>query len=131
MSHTTTIETTFHNPEGIKRAAAALGLACRLGELQADGTLTATVTEELFNTTETGVASVQLEGWQYPFVIRADGRIRADNYNGQWGPPEALDRFTQQYAQEVGVMELEAKGMRMLGDPIRQDNGNVVIQMTI
>jgi hypothetical protein len=98
MSHIVTIATKVRDPAAITAACQRLGLAAPVQG-----------TAELFSGEATGLL-VQLPGWQYPVVIdAATGELRYDNYGGQWGAQEQLDRFLQSYAVEKVKLEARQK----------------------
>lgn len=97
MSHTMNIETEI-------RDLAALATACaRLNIKTETGTFT------LFQTTEEGTA-VYLDGWHYPAVIKKDGTVAYDTYNGKWGDDAKLKELTSYYGLEKAKMEARKKG---------------------
>ena len=99
MSHIVSIQTQVRDPVAIVSACRRLGLATP--EYQ---------TVQLFSSTATGLA-VQLSGWRYPVVCElSSGQIKFDNYNGQWGEQQELDRFLQMYAVERTKIEARKKG---------------------
>jgi len=67
-------------------------------------------TAQLFSGEATGLL-VQLPDWQYPVVIdTANGELRYDNYDGNWGDPGRLDAFLQAYAVERAKQAARVKG---------------------
>ncbi len=65
---------------------------------------------KLFRSKASGLA-VRLPGWQFPAVFdTAAGRVRFDNFYGNWGDPLQLDRFLQAYAVEKATLEARRKG---------------------
>ena len=98
MSHIVTIATKVRDPAAITAACQRLGLAAPIQG-----------TAELFSGEATGLL-VQLPGWQYPVVIDpATVELRYDNYGGQWGAQEHLERFLQSYAVEKVKLEARQK----------------------
>lgn len=53
---------------------------------------------------------IQLQGWRYPIVATADGKLAYDNYGGAWGEQRHLDTFLQAYAVEKTKIEARRKG---------------------
>jgi hypothetical protein len=89
LSHIVTITTEIRDPQAVAAACRRLGLpdpvqgAARLFSGEATGLL------------------VKLPNWLYPAVVdTATGQVRFDNYGGNWGPQEYMDRFLQAYAIE-------------------------------
>ena len=94
MSHIVQIQTQVKDPTAIREACRRLNL-----DPPEQGTFA------LFTREATGVA-VRLPGWNYPVVIDvASGELKYDNYEGEWGDPKELDRFTQAYAVEKSRIE--------------------------
>ena len=100
MSHTSKIELQLKDKEIIEKAAESLGLRTSEG------------TFSLFSSKEKGIA-VFLKGWRYPIVIKEDGSVAYDNYNGAWGDMKELNKFKNRYALEKAVMEARRKGYRV------------------
>jgi hypothetical protein len=99
VSHIVTIRTEVRDPDAVSAACRRLGLPG-----PENGTA------QLFSGPATGLL-VKLEGWLYPVVIdAATGGIKFDNYGGQWGRQEQLDRFLQLYAVEKAKIEARKKG---------------------
>jgi hypothetical protein len=99
MSHIVTITTKVRDPVAVTHACRRLGL-----DLPVHGTAM------LFSGEATGMI-VRLPGWEYPIVADiANGAVRYDNYNGQWGEQRHLDRFLQMYSVEKARLEARKKG---------------------
>ena len=99
MSHIVEIKTELRDEQAIRAACTRLQLA-QPEQKQA----------RLFNTTATGLC-VQLPGWQYALVCDTQsGGIKYDNYNGDWGRQEELNKFLQAYAVEKAKIEARKKG---------------------
>jgi hypothetical protein len=116
MSHLVEIETQI-------RDRAAVAAACQRLNLPppVDGTT------ELFSGAVTGLA-VQLPGWNYPVVCDlATGRIKYDNFGGQWGDQKELDHFLQLYVVEKARIEALNQGHSV----IEQTLPNHFIKVTI
>lgn len=99
MSHVVQIQTQVRDP-------AAIGSACQRLQLPApvEGVF------QLYTTKESGLG-VQLRGWRYPVVSQpATGTLKYDNFGGQWGAPQELDRFLQAYAVEKARIESRRRG---------------------
>jgi hypothetical protein len=73
-------------------------------------------TASLFEAEAAGLL-VRLPGWLYPVVIDS-GRVRFDNYGGQWGEKKQLDRFLQAYAVEAAKLEARRKGYTATEHPL-------------
>ncbi len=110
MSHTMSIQTEI-------RDLTALEAACKRLELT-----TETGTFKLFQTTEEGTA-IHFEGWKYPAVVKNDGTVAYDDYNGRWGDVGQLNELTAYYGLEKAKMEARKKGYSIYERSI--DNGNI------
>ena len=100
MSHTMNIAIEMKDLMAVKSAAKRLGLKTWEGEVT------------LFSSKENGFA-VALPNWEYPIVIKADGKgIAYDNYNGRWGEEKELKKFQAFYGLEKAKREALKKGYR-------------------
>jgi hypothetical protein len=118
MSHIVTIQTQVRNFEGI-------AAACRRLELPSPVMGTA----KLFTQLATG-AIVKLPQWQYPVVFDlAVGSVQFDNYAGNWGKQEHLDRFLQTYAVETTKLEARKKGYSVTEAAL--DNGSIKLSIQV
>lgn len=103
MSHTVTIATKVRDANAIANACQRLNLP-----EPTHGT------GRLYGGTATGLL-VQLPGWQYPIVIdTTTGAIQYDNFNGDWGAQEHLDRFMQRYVVEKARIEAQRQHHRVI-----------------
>jgi hypothetical protein len=116
MSHIARIQSRVQDP-------AAIAAACRRLELPEPTHGTA----RLYSGEATGLM-VQLPGWRYPVVIdTASGTIEFDNYGGEWGEQQHLDRFLQIYAVERSRLEARHKGFPV-NEQVLQD-GSIKVQI--
>jgi hypothetical protein len=98
MSHTVKVQIEFRNREALIQAVQRLGWHV-LGE----------GSYELFSSSESGLG-VQIPGWRYPIVIKGDGTIAFDDYNGQWGNRADIEKLRAEYALEAACLAAEAQG---------------------
>ena len=99
MSHIVQIQTKIHDPAAVAAACQRLSLAAPVPG-----------TAQLYSGEATGLL-VQLPDWQYPVVIDTlTGTVRYDNFAGEWGEQQHLDRFLQAYAVEKARLEARRKG---------------------
>ncbi len=97
MSHTMNIKTEMRDKE-------ALLAACeRLGTRMEEGTFS------LYASREKGLG-VFLSDWSLPVVVKEDGTISYDNYDGEWGNITELDRLKDAYGLEKAAMEARKQG---------------------
>ena len=75
----------------------------------------------------TAGSAVQLSGWKYPVVIKEDGGVVYDNYNGAWGSARLLDNFLQFYSVEVATIGAEEEGW-MVRETLEK-NGEIMLEM--
>ena len=116
MSHIVSIQTKIHDPTAITAACQRLGLPTALQG-----------TAELFSGKASGLL-VQLPNWRYPAVIdTVTGEVRYDNYGGNWGEQQHLDRFLQMYAVEKAKLEARKKG-HTVSEQTLQD-GSIKVQI--
>jgi hypothetical protein len=99
MSHIVEIQTQVKDVTAAQSACRRLSL-----EPPAEGMVS------LFSGSVTGLI-VRLPGWQYPVVFDTHtGDAHYDNYGGNWGEQQQLDRFLQAYAVEAAKLEARRKG---------------------
>jgi hypothetical protein len=118
MSHIVTIRTEVRDPIAVAAACRRLGLP---EPVQA--------TAKLFSGEATGLL-VKLPGWLYAAVVdTATGQVRFDNYGGQWGPQEHLDRFLQAYALEKARLEARKRGHNVVEQALPDGSVKLTIQV--
>jgi len=114
MSHTATMDLKMVNKKAVLNTAKNLGLRTHVG------------VNKLFSTKEEGIG-VYLEGWRYPIVIREDGTVAYDNYNGNWGKIEELEKFRNRYTREVAEITARKRGYKIQE---RKENGKTILKLT-
>ena len=97
MSHTMNIKLNLTDNEALKKACTRLSITQDVGRFN------------LFGSVEEGTA-VRLDGWRYPVVVKADGSVAYDNYNGRWGDIEKLHELEATYGFEKAKSESILKG---------------------
>jgi hypothetical protein len=118
LSHVVQIQTEVRDPLAVAMACRRLGLP-----EPAHGTA------ELFSGQAVGLL-VKLPGWVYPCVVDvATGEVRYDNYGGQWGAQEHLDRFLQSYAVEKARIEARKRGYTVLEQPLADGSIKLTVQV--
>jgi hypothetical protein len=118
MSHIVTIATEIRDTDAVAAACRRLGLPDPV-----HGTAT------LFVGQATGLL-VKLPGWLYPIVCdTSTGTLRYDNYAGQWGKPEHLDRLLQSYAIEKARIEARKRGHHVVEQSLSDGSIKLVIQV--
>ena len=99
MSHIVTIKTEVRDATAVRSACRRLSLSDPVPG-----------TTRLFSGEASGMA-VELPGWRYPLVCDVtNGQLRYDNYGGDWGDQQQLDRFLQAYAVEKARTEARRQG---------------------
>ena len=106
MSHTAKIELQLTDKETVKQTAKTLGIKTEEG------------TFSLFSTKEEGIG-LFLPGWKYPAVVKEDGSVAYDNYNGKWGNIQELYKFKNKYAVEKTKKEAKRKGYAVKEEKIK------------
>ena len=118
MSHIVTIRTEVRDPQAVAAACRRLGLP-----EPAHGTA------KLFSGEATGLL-VRLPGWLYAAVVdTATGQVRFDNYGGEWGPREHLDKFLQAYALEKARLEARKRGHNVVEQALPDGSVKLTIQV--
>jgi len=97
MSHTMNLIIELHDRAALEAACQRLGLTLSEGS------------HKLYSTTEEGIA-VCLPGWQFPVVVKGDGSVAYDNYNGNWGDISELNKLRAYYGLEKAKIEARKKG---------------------
>jgi hypothetical protein len=118
LSHIVQIQSEVRDPLAVAAACLRLGLPePDLG------------TAELFSGRAAGLL-VKLPGWTYPCVVDiATGEVRYDNYGGQWGAQEQLDKFLQAYACEKARIEAQKRGYTVLEQPLADGSIKLTVQL--
>jgi hypothetical protein len=84
-SHTVRVAVELRDADALAAAVAALG-----GQWLGQGE------HALYERPEVGLG-FRLAGWRYPLVLRADGTLAYDDYQGRWGRVADLDRLQGEY----------------------------------
>jgi len=84
--------------DSLARAVVALG-----GEVLGQGT------HRLFAGPEEGFG-FRLKDWHYPLVLKENGELAYDDYNGHWGNVADIDRLREGYAMQAARQAAEAQG---------------------
>jgi hypothetical protein len=118
MSHIVTVRTEVRDP-------LAVAAACRRLALPEPVRGTA----KLFSGEAAGLL-VKLPGWLYPVVLdTATGQARYDNFEGAWGDPAQLDRFTQIYSVEKARLEALKRGHSVAEQTL--SDGSIRLTLTV
>ena len=118
MSHIVTVRTQIRDPIALAAACVRLGL-----EKPSQGTA------RLFSAQASGLI-VKLPGWHYPAVIDTQtGGIQYDNYNGEWGKQEELDKLLQGYAVEKTRIETRRVGHTLTEQQLADGSIKLTIQV--
>lgn len=116
MSHTTTMNAKLTNEGAVRRACEAMGL-----EAPAHG-------QHRFYDGKTAEGLlVKLPGWKHPVVVKADGELVFDHYNGAWGKQLELDRFLPQYS--AAVVEEQLGGQWAIA-PHQEADGTIHLHLS-
>jgi hypothetical protein len=118
LSHIVTIRTEVRDPQAVAAACRRLGLPEPVPG-----------TARLFSGEATGLL-VRLPGWLYAAVVdTATGQVRFDNYGGEWGLQEHVDRFLQAYALEKARLEARKRGHDVVEQAL--PDGSVKLTVTV
>lgn len=118
MSHIAQIKTEVRDAQAVEAACRRLGL-----EAPTVGTF------DVYVVKRTGLG-VKLPGWQYPVVCNLEtGAVDFDNYNGNWGKQEELDKFLQAYAVEKAIHEAQKGGYSVFEQTL--DDGSIKLNITV
>lgn len=105
----------FVKPQRTQHVPASQRSACGIDE--------ASGAHGIFSGVYEGIG-VMLPGWTYPVVINPEtGEIKYDNYNGNWGSQDGLDRLVQGYSVEQIRLEAVRQGVSVNEELL--ENGDV------
>jgi len=85
---------------------AALQAACRRLRLE----LKENQKVRFYDGTQAEGIAIKLPGWKYPIVVKNDGTVAYDNYNGRWGDISELNKLKAYYGIEKAKIEARKKG---------------------
>lgn len=98
-SHTVRVAVDYgRSPDALQAAVLRMG-----------GTWLGQGRHKLYEAAENGLGFT-LPGWHYPVVLRADGSLASDDYQGQWGNPADLQTLAKGYALQAARAAAEAQG---------------------
>ena len=103
----------------------ALRLACVANETELE---TGDVRGQIYQTAERGVAMFTPHGWRFPVVVRADGALAYDNFQGTWGDAVYLDRILRDYDCEALLSGLAQQGWSLTSRH-QNENGEVILEV--
>lgn len=107
MSHKATLDVQFKDLEVLEKVLADQKIEHQIAAAGEE------VTAQLYQGAEKGVATLKLPQWRYPIVVKADGSITFDNYNGHWGDLDDLNKVRQDYALGVTTKQASRQGLRI------------------
>lgn len=117
MSHIVTMKVELKSESVLQKVCTKLGIQLKTGKHKV----------EIYGRSYDADVSFKLKGWSYPVAIK-DGVASYDNYGGNWGKMEHMDKLQQEYAAEV-VRE-EAQNMGYLYEEEVSPQGEVVLTLT-
>lgn len=119
MSHTCTVKAEYADLDALHRAVLAMG-----------GSIVPGTAHKLYGSEEIGNA-FQLHGWRYPIVVRADGTLAYDDFQGAWGKVSDLERLKAEYMVTVAQASAEALGWQTTRDEsgltIHHPSGGIIL----
>ncbi len=98
VSHTTKVVVQFNDRSVLAAAVAAMG-----------GTMLGEGSHRLYGGSEQGLG-FNLPGWRYPLILKADGSLAFDSYNGHWGNEADIPKLKGQYTIAVAAQAAAAQG---------------------
>lgn len=101
MSHTVSIEATLTDHGCVQSAAKALNWQ-----------VLETKEHALFSSKETGLG-IQIPNWKYPVVVKQDGSLKFDDYNGRWGNLADINKLKQGYTVALLTKTAQRQGHRV------------------
>lgn len=97
MSHTMDIQMELHDRQALEAACRRLQIKMEYGKHQLHASM------------EEGMG-IFLDGWRFPVVVKKEGVISYDNYNGYWGNIQKLHELEAFYGLEKARLEAQLKG---------------------
>ncbi len=116
MSHTVEVDIELNNVTALEAACKRLGLKMKKG------------VHKLYSSTEEGIA-IFLNDWTYPAVVREDGSVAMDTYEGQWGDIKEFNSLKQRYGLEVAAREARMKGYSVF--ETAHSNGDIELKIKV
>lgn len=116
MSHTFNVKIELHDKKALENACRRLGL-----KIKED-------TYYLFSSTEIGLG-ITLKDWSYPIVIKQDGSVAYDNYNGRWGNISKLHELEAYYGLEKAKIEAQNMGYSVYES--QDENDNLILKIQV
>jgi hypothetical protein len=117
MSHTMNIDLEIRDLDALATCAEKLGLRIETGIFS------------LFSSQETGTA-IFLKDWSYPAIVRTDGTVAYDTYNGMWGDEARLHELTAHYGLEKAKIEARKKGYSVI-ESINEESQELELRIQI
>ena len=99
VSHTTRVDVELRDKDVLGAAVKSMG-----------GTVLGMGTHRLFSMNAEQGFGFKLPGWQSPCILKGNGTLAFDNYNGHWGDPQVLERLKGKYAVEKARAAATAEG---------------------
>ena len=118
MSHTMNITLELKDMDALTAACERLGCPMLLrGE------------HKLFSSMETGVG-VMLPKWSYPVIVKDNGTVAYDNYNGSWGDIARLNELKAYYGLEKAKIEARRAGHSVY-ESVDEQTHDLVLRISI
>lgn len=118
MSHLSTRKVSLKDTNILRQTCAKLGY-----------TYTGMESVKFFDGTVVDGTSIQIPGWKFPVVVKADGTAAYDNYNNRWGNIADLNKLEQHYAIELTKNQWALEGLSWTER--QYDNGNIELLATV
>ena len=118
MSHTMNITLELKDMDALTAACERLG-----------NPMVERMDHKLFSSTETGIG-VCLPGWRYPAVVKDNGTVAYDNYNGSWGDIARLNELKAYYGLEKAKIEARRAGHSVY-ESVDEQTHDLVLRISI
>lgn len=86
-------------------------------------------THHLFASDEIGVG-VMLQDWRYPVIVKDNGTVAYDNYNGAWGDMSRLNELKAYYGIEKAKIEARRAGHSVY-ESVDEKTQDLVLRISI
>ena len=105
--------------EGTKTGSTATG----------DATLAVHVAAQTVDVT-LKVVGIKFADWKYPVVVKDNGTVAYDNYNGSWGDIARLNELKAYYGLEKAKIEARRAG-RSVYESVDEQTNDLVLRISI
>jgi gamma-glutamylcyclotransferase (GGCT)/AIG2-like uncharacterized protein YtfP len=85
--------------------------------------------QKLFSSQEIGIG-IMLSNWRYPVVVKDNGTVAFDTYEGQWGNIARLNELKAYYGLEKAKIEARRAGHSVY-ESVDEQTNDLVLRISI